>query len=63
MDIKNKNDEKFDKFDMKNIASASECTGLIRQIPLNEDEFEAYHDIFDYGPEQVENENSDEVVD
>ena len=44
------NKEKFDKFNLKNVAVASECTGLIKQIPLTPEEEDAYHEIFDYGP-------------
>lgn len=47
---KTNNKEKFDKYNLKNVASASECTGLIRQIPLTEEEEEAYREIYDYGP-------------
>ncbi len=31
-------------------ASSSECTGLIPNLPENEDAQEAYRDIYDYGP-------------
>lgn len=63
MDKKNKrNEQEFEKFDLTNAACATECTGLIQQIPLTDEEFAAYHNLYDYGPEQAENEESDEAV-
>ena len=55
-------EEEFDKFDLTNAACISECTGLIRQIPLTDDEFSSYHDLYDYGPRSVEMEESDDAV-
>ena len=55
-------EDEFDKFDLTNAATIHECTGLIQQIPLTDEEFASYHDLYDYGPKQVENEESDEVV-
>ena len=55
-------EDEFDKFDLTNAATVQECTGLIQQIPLTDEEFASYHDLYDYGPRQVENEESDEVV-
>ncbi len=33
-----------------NAASGMECTGLIMQPAQNEDELQAYQDIYDFGP-------------
>ena len=54
-------EDNFEKFDITNAATVRECTGLIQQIPLTDEEFESYHDIYDYGPKQTENEESNEV--
>ncbi len=37
----------YDKFDMGNVSSATECTGLITHMPTDED-LEAYQHVFDY---------------
>ncbi len=58
MDKINKPYEEDEKFDITNAASVGECTGLIKQIPLTDEEFASYHDVYDYGPKQVENEES-----
>jgi len=45
-----KQPEEFEKFDLANAASPTECTGLIQQIPESDDEFDSYHEIYNYGP-------------
>ena len=59
MDKKNKKNEEFEKFNISNAACIGECTGLIQQIPLTDEEFASYHEVYNYGPKQVENEESD----
>ena len=54
----NKPYEEDEKFDITNAATVGECTGLIQQIPLTEEEFASYHDIYDYGPVQEDEEIS-----
>ena len=39
--------EEYDKFEMGNASSMTECTGLIRCMATDE-ELEAYHEIYDY---------------
>lgn len=36
--------------DINSMASSTECTGLIKIIPDTEEEYDSYHDIYDYGP-------------
>ena len=33
-----------------NACSTTECTGLIAHAPLSQDEYEAYMEIYDFGP-------------
>lgn len=43
-------DEKYDKFDMPNACSSTECTGLITVPPEDEDQLENYMNVYDFGP-------------
>lgn len=54
MEEKNKKNEELEKFDIANAACIGECTGLIQQIPLTEEEFASYHAIYDYGPAETD---------
>lgn len=40
----------IDEVDYSNAASSTECTGLMSVPAENDDELEAYADIFDFGP-------------
>lgn len=42
--------DKYDKFDLANAISTTDCTGLIPTPPLNEEELESYMDIYDFQP-------------
>ena len=42
----------FDKFDFSDVCSSTECTGLITVPPVDEEEFENYMDIYDFGPSE-----------
>lgn len=46
------NDE-YDKFELCNACSSTDCTGLIPTPPLTEEEMESYMDIYDYQPPNV----------
>ncbi|UKI38107.1 MAG: hypothetical protein L6V93_09045 [Clostridiales bacterium] len=35
---------------LRKAASATDCTGLIQISPIDENEIEAYKDVYDFGP-------------
>jgi len=37
-------------FDLNTTASSTDCTGLIKIIPETDEEYAAYHELYDYGP-------------
>lgn len=37
-------------FDLNTTASSTDCTGLIKLIPETDEEYAAYHELYDYGP-------------
>ena len=39
-----------DLLDTCKAASATDCTGLIQISPIDENEIEAYKDVYDFGP-------------
>ncbi|MBQ4527880.1 MAG: hypothetical protein II998_07395 [Clostridia bacterium] len=47
---KNNLNKNIDKFELKNVGSANECTGLITVPAEDENELENYMDIYDFGP-------------
>ncbi len=46
-------EKEYDKFETANACSAYDCTGLIQVPPQNEEEQEAYMDIYDYQAPKV----------
>ncbi len=46
---KRKYDKDYDKFENIGAYSSTECTGLFSVPPQNEDEYENYNDIYDFG--------------
>ena len=51
-----KNQRIIDSYDyLANAASTQDCTGLIPSAPLNEDELDAYNEIYKYQAPQVPN--------
>lgn len=38
------------KFDSLSATSFNECTGLIPALPYDDEEYEAYSEVYDYGP-------------
>ena len=38
-----------------NACSATECTGLVMQPPLSQEEWESYMEVYDFGPPLAEN--------
>ncbi len=49
-------EKEYDKFETANACSAYDCTGLIQVPPQNEEEQEAYMDIYDYRAPKVASE-------
>lgn len=41
-------------FDLLPTCSANDCTGLIAAAPTTEEEWAAYHDIYDFGLPQID---------
>lgn len=46
-------DEAYDKFELSNACSTTDCTGLIQTPPLTEGELESYMDVYDFQPPNV----------
>ena len=43
--------EKFDKFNLANACSATDCTGLIQiSEPIDDEVLEAYNQVYNFGP-------------
>lgn len=53
--------EEFDKFDLCNASSATDCTGLITHMPTDE-ELEAYHQVYDYEARPAVSDKSREQI-
>lgn len=53
--IKEADDDKYNvgDVDICNACSTTDCTGLMYRPPLNEDEIESYHQIYTFGPPEV----------
>ncbi len=41
-------DKEYDKYDLGNACSGTDCTGLMPTPPQNDAEMESYQDIYDY---------------
>ncbi len=52
--------EEQDKYDFCNVASFSECTGLIPTPPQSVEEMESYMSLFDYQPPHVIHQNEED---
>lgn len=52
-------DDKYNvgEIDICNASSTTDCTGLMFRPPLNEEETDSYHQIFSFGPPEI---NSDD---
>ncbi|MBE7048485.1 MAG: hypothetical protein E7393_03830 [Ruminococcaceae bacterium] len=50
----NERQEEYDKFELCNACSSTDCTGLIPTPPQTEEEMESYMAIYDYQPPNVE---------
>jgi hypothetical protein len=53
------NDIKEDKYnvgdmDILNACSTMDCTGLMFRPPRNEDETDSYHEVYSFGPPEVD---------
>lgn len=48
----------IDDYDITSSASSMDCTGLIPSLPKNDDEREAYEDIYRYTPPKVRTVNN-----
>ncbi len=57
------NEKETDKYnvgdiDICNSSSTTDCTGLMFRPPLNEDETESYHQIYSFGPPDIQGNNN-----
>lgn len=55
-------DNDFD-FDLLYTCSANDCTGLIAASPQTEAEWDAYHEIYDFGLPRADQKRLDEMSD
>ncbi len=59
---KTMHDNDFD-FDILHTCSTNECTGLIASEPETDEQWDAYHEIYDFGLPQADQKRLDELDD